>query len=81
MSNSNTFQQPQTSEEQAEVDYGEHVIWQLVGSTITAFGANEAGEILLSARTKSGQMVEFIIGKDERDDVALFEIEKQDAQE
>jgi hypothetical protein len=77
---SNTLQQPQNEAEQAEVDYGEHVIWQLVGSTITSFGANEAGEILLSARTKTGAPVEFIIGKDERGDIALFEVERKEVQ-
>lgn len=72
---SNTLAQPQTPAEQAEVDYGEHVIWRLVGSTIVAFGANENGEIFLSAR-KGDDVTEFIIGVDERGDVALYEIEE-----
>lgn len=71
----NTLQQPQTPEEQSEVDYGDHVIWRLVGSTINAFGGNEKGEIFLST-VKNGEISEFIIGVDERGDIALFEVEK-----
>ena len=70
-----TLQQPQTPEEQAEVDYGNHVIWRLVGSTISAFGGNDKGEIFLST-VKNGVVSEFIIGIDERGDIALFEVEK-----
>lgn len=61
--------------EQEEADFGEHVIWRLVGSTITAFGGNEKGEIFLSA--KKGDVVsEFIIGLDENG-VALYEVETE----
>lgn len=63
-------QETNTPEEQA--DYGNHVIWRLVGSTITSFGSNAAGEIYLS--TNKGD--EFIIGKDEAGEVCLFEVEK-----
>lgn len=74
MSN-DTLQQPANPAEQAEADYGEHLIWRLVGATITSFGANEAGEIYLSA-TKNGVATEVIVGIDERGDVALFEVER-----
>lgn len=73
---SNTLQQPANANEQAEADYGDHVIWRLTGSTITCFGANEKGEILLV--TKKGDSVsEFIIGVDERGDIALFEVDSE----
>ena len=62
-----------TEKEEQEVEYGEHVIWQLVGSKILAFGANEDGEIILTARTKDEQVVEFIISKDSDGEIALFE--------
>lgn len=64
-----------TGAEQAQADYGDNVIWQLLGSTIVAFGGNAAGEIFLSAR-KDGQVTEFIIGKDEQGEISLFEVEK-----
>jgi hypothetical protein len=67
---------PQTPEEQAEVDYGDHVIWRLVNSTITSFGSNEDGEIFLST-VKDGVNCAFVIGKDEHGDLAIFEIEKE----
>lgn len=72
---SDTKTQPMNAAEQAEVDYGKHVIWRLVGATITSFGANEDGEILLTT-LKDGKTDEFIIGADERGDVALFEVEE-----
>lgn len=74
---SNTLAQPQTPAEQDEANYGEHVIWQLVGSTIKAFGANEKGEIYLSTR-KGDKTTEFIIGVDERGDVSLYEVEHRE---
>jgi hypothetical protein len=60
------------AENDDEANYAQHVIWRLVGSTIVAFGANEAGEILLS--TDKGD--EFIIGKDEHGEITLFEAAK-----
>ena len=74
---SDTLQQPQTPEDQAEVDFGEHLIWRLVGSKIVSFGANEAGEILLNT-VRDGELTELIIGKDETGDIALFEVERKD---
>jgi hypothetical protein len=72
---SNTLQQPQDAAEQSEVDYGDHLIWRLVGSTITSFGANDNGEIFIS--TKKGDVsCELIVGTDERGDIALFEVAK-----
>lgn len=72
---SDTLATPSTPEEQAEVDFGEHIIWRLVGSTITGIGANEKGEIYLST-VKDGVACDLIVGKDERDDIALFEVER-----
>lgn len=72
-----TLQQPMTPAEQAEVDYGNHLIWRLVGSRIKTFGANLEGEILLVAE-KDGQIIDLIIGKDENGDIALFEVEKKE---
>lgn len=72
-----TLVQPTTPEEQAQVDYGEHLIWRLVGSKIKQFGANAAGEILLVTE-KDGVFTELVVGKDETGDIALFEIEKQE---
>lgn len=72
---SETLQQPQTPTEQAEVDYGNHLIWRLVGSKITMFGANANGEILLRTE-RDGETTDLVIGKDETGEVALFEIEK-----
>lgn len=69
---SDTLSQPTNPAEQAEVDYGEHVIWRLTNSTIVAFGANLEGQILLST-VKNGVRSEFVIGVDERGDIALFE--------
>lgn len=74
-----TLQEPQTPAEQAEVDYGEHLIWRLVGSTVTSFGANAAGEVFLST-VKDGVTNEVIIGKDEAGEITLFEVEKKEAQ-
>jgi hypothetical protein len=72
---SNTLQEPQTPAEQSEVDYGEHLIWRMVGSKIVTFGANVNGEIFLCTE-KDGVQLELIIGTDERGDIALFEVEK-----
>lgn len=74
---SNTLQQPQTPEEQAEVDYGQHLIWRLVGSRIKAFGANAVGEILLSVE-KDGTTTELVVGKDADGEIALFEIDNKE---
>lgn len=70
-----TLKQPETAADQAEVDYGEHLIWRLVGSKIVTFGANNDGEILLITE-KDGVPTELIIGKDENGDVTVFEIEQ-----
>jgi hypothetical protein len=70
-----TLAQPTTPEEQAEVEYGKHLIWRLVGATITSFGANVNGEIYLST-IKDGKADAVIVGKDERGDIALFEAEQ-----
>ena len=72
---SETLQQPQTPEEQSEVDYGNHLIWRLVGSKITMFGANASGEILLRTE-RDGETTELVVGKDENGEISLFEIEK-----
>ena len=70
--------EPTTPEEQAEADYGDHVIWRLVGSTILQFGANDRGEILLVTR-KGDEVSELIIGLDENgQDIALYEVEKKE---
>lgn len=66
--------EPANQAEQDEADFGDHVIWRLVNSTIVRFGANEKGEIYLST-TKDGESSEFIIGIDERGDIALYEVE------
>lgn len=71
----NTLQQPKTPAEQSEVDYGEHMIWRLIGSTITMFGANANGEILLSTEC-AGVKIDLVVGKDELGEISLFEIEK-----
>jgi len=68
---------PQTPDDHAEVEYGDHVIWNMVNSTIVAFGANEEGEIYLST-VKDGVLTEIIIGKDEDGEVSLFEVEKKE---
>lgn len=74
---SNTLQQPQTPSEEEEVNYGQHLIWRLVGAKITMFGANAQGEIFLCTE-KAGVKTEVIIGKDETGDTAVFEIEKKE---
>lgn len=55
-----------------QADYSTNAIWRLVGATITAFGANEAGEIYLT--TNLGD--EFVIGKDDAGEIELFQIER-----
>lgn len=72
-----TLATPTTPAEQAEVDFGDHAIWRLVNSRIVQFGANEKGEIFLSTE-KDGKRDEFVIGIDERGDIALYEIEKKE---
>jgi hypothetical protein len=66
--------EPANEQEQDEADFGDHVIWRLVNSTIVRFGANEKGEIYLSTQ-KDGQPMELIIGVDERGDIALYEVQ------
>lgn len=74
---SNTLQQAQTPAEHSEVDYGQRLIWRLVGSRITVFGANANGEIFLSTE-KNGIVSRIVIGKDDTGDISLYEIEKED---
>jgi hypothetical protein len=78
--NNDTLQSPTNRAEKEELDYGTNVITQLLGATIVAFGATNDGEILLVAR-KDGQRLEFVIGKDESGDVALFEVETEESPE
>jgi hypothetical protein len=69
--------------EQAEADYGDHVIWRLVGAKITAFGGNDKGEIYLSVlNPRDGKPAEFVIAPDPDfpGGVALFEVEKTPAE-
>ena len=61
-------------EDQAEVNYGEHLIWRLVGSKITMFGANEDGNILLSVE-KDGVKTDLMVGRDEAGEITLFEFQ------
>lgn len=71
-----TLQQPQHSGHEAEVQYGNELIADLIDSTITCFGANEKGEVYLSA-IKDGKVTEIIVGKDEATgDITLYEVEK-----
>lgn len=56
-----------------EMDFD--AIRKLVGSQITSFGINQKGEIFMT--TSRGH--EFVIGKDENADVALYEIERPSA--
>jgi hypothetical protein len=80
MNHMTTLQQPKNSGEEAQVQYGNQLIANLIDSTITCFGANERGEIYLSA-IKDGILTEVIVGKDEATgDIALFEVEKVDAE-
>lgn len=72
---SGTLQRPQTPAEQSEVDYGENLIWRLIGSTITMFGASADGEILLSTE-RNGVKIDLIVGKDELGEISLFELNK-----
>ena len=57
-----TLSTPTNLDEKHQVDYGNLVVSQLLGSTICAFGATHAGEIFLVAR-KGEERHEFIIGK------------------
>jgi len=61
-----------------DIEYGNHMIWRLVGSKITLFGSNANGEIFLETE-KNGVITEVIIGKDEDGEVSLFEIEREEA--
>jgi hypothetical protein len=72
---SDISQQPTNAVEQAEVDYGEHLIWRLVGAKITMFGANANGEIILSTE-RDGVFTNLVIGKDDSGEVTLFEVEQ-----
>lgn len=64
-----------SDKKQGEVDFGKQVVMRLVGSTITAFGGSETGEVFLSIE-KDGETGDFIIGKDEAGEIALFEVEE-----
>lgn len=66
--------------DEAAIEYSKHLIWRLIGSTITSFGANEEGEILLTTVTKSGERQELIIGLDEQGEIAIFEVEQPGAE-
>jgi hypothetical protein len=74
---SNTLETPVTPADQAEVDYGNHLIWRLIGAKITMFGANATGEIFLAAE-RDGVVTEVIVGLEDGQ-IALFEVEKKDA--
>jgi len=69
-----TPSQPTNRDEMEQVEYGQHVIFRLLGSTIAAFGSNERGEIFFAA-VKNGERTEFVIGKDEAGELELFEVE------
>lgn len=69
-----TLAQPQTPAEEAEVEYGNHIIFKMLGAKITSFGANANGEIFLQVE-KDGEYTEVLIGVDSRGDIALFEPE------
>lgn len=73
---SDTLKQPITAADQAEVDYGEHLIWRLVGAKIVMFGANGNGEIFL-ATEKDGVTTDLIVGKDENGEITVFEAEQK----
>ena len=60
--------------EEEQYEYGDQLIYRLVGSTIVAFGANDQGEIFLIAK-KGDNREEIIIGKDEAGEITLFEAE------
>lgn len=71
-----TLQEPTTPAEHAMVEYGNDLIAQLLGSTVTCFGANEKGEVYLST-VKDDKVTELIIGKDDATgEITLFEVEK-----
>jgi hypothetical protein len=71
-----TLQQPKHSGEEAQVQYGNELIANLIDSTITCFGANEKGEVYLSA-IKDGKVTEIIVGKDDATgEITLYEVEK-----
>ena len=71
----NTLAHPTCRADLEEIQRGDNVIAQLLGSTIVAFGASNEGEILLVAR-KGDQRYEFAIGSDPEDGGnALFEVE------
>lgn len=65
------------TQENTGADYGDHLIWRLVGSTVRMFGANAEGEILLAVE-KDGVTTELVIGKDEAGDITLYEIERKE---
>lgn len=64
--------QETTPEQQIEVDYGEQLIFRLVGATITMFGANANGEIFLCTE-RAGVATRVIVGKDELGEITLYE--------
>jgi hypothetical protein len=66
-----------TPADQSEIDYGEEIIFRLVGAKITMFGANGNGEIFLFTE-REGVVTKVIIGKDEHGEITLFEAELQE---
>lgn len=62
-----------TDSDQSE--YCKRLIWRLVGSRVTMFGANATGEIFMSVE-KDGDHTKLVIGKDESGEVTLYEIEE-----
>jgi hypothetical protein len=69
----NTLATPTNRAEKEELDFGDEAIEALVGSTITAFGASEAGDMLLITR-KDGRDLQFAIGVDDNNEIALYEV-------
>ena len=66
-----TLSAPTNRDEADQVEYGQNVIFRLLGSTVTAFGATDKGEIFLQV-TKDGVRSEFTIGKDSAGEIELF---------
>lgn len=69
--------EPLTPEQAAEVEYGQHLLWRMIGAKIVTMGANADGEIFLQTE-REGVLTEVIVGKDENGDIALFEVEKKE---
>lgn len=67
-----------TDEQTDEVNYGKHLLWRMVGATVTALGGNEKGEIFLST-VKDGVSQEVIFAIDEKTgEIALYEVERRE---